>query len=139
MTKQDMKEKYMEYQILVQQFQQLQQNISILEKHVIDLIGLRDSLDSVKQTKLEQDTLVPLGGGIFLRGMLKDNKSVVMNVGSNVLVEKSVDDAKINVNRQLEELSNAIEQLQGEGADIASKIQELQIEFQSMRENALED
>jgi len=138
-NKEDIKEKYMEYQMLVQQFQQLQQNISALEKHIVDLRTLDDNLDSIKQTKLDHEALVPLGGGIFLKSVLKDNKNVIMGVGANVMVDKSVDDAKLSVNKQLAEVNNVIEQLQEEIVNVTSRIQELQIEFQSMRENALED
>lgn len=139
MAKQDMKEKYMEYQLLVQRIQQLQENISVLEAHLIDLVRLRESLDSVSQIKLDQDTLIPLGGGIFLRGILKDNKNVVMAIGSNIFIDKNLDDAKITVNKQLEEVNYAIKQLEEEGANLNSKAHELQTEFQNMRENALED
>ena len=134
MTNKNMKEKYMEYQILMQQLQQLQQNISALEKHIIDLRGLDDNLNSLSQTKINSETLMPLGSGIFLKGELKDNKTVIMNVGNNVCVEKNMVEARDTVNKQLEEVSIVLGQLQEEVDNTAVKLNEMQSELQSAKE-----
>ncbi len=137
-NKEDLKEKYMEFQMLMQQLQQLQQNVSALEKHVVDLRTLDGNLDTILDSKVDSETLMPLGSGIFLKGVLKDNKNVIMNVGSSVCVEKTVDEAKNTVSIQLSEVTNVLEQMQGEVSRLTERIQELQTEFQTLRENELE-
>ncbi len=137
--KEKLKEKYFEYQVAVQQHQQLQENISSLEKHMVDTRMLLDNLDSISKSNVDQDSLMPLGNGIFVRGSLKDNKTVVMNVGSGVCVEKTIDEAKDSVLKQIEEVNNITEQMQEEIFKLTSRIQELQDEFQLLSNKELED
>src|SRR3989338_2465361 len=127
-----LKEKYMEYQFLMQQLQQLQQNISALEQHILDLNNLYENLSYLNQSKVESEVLMPLGSGIFLKGELKDNKSVIMNVGNNVCVEKNIDEAKNTINKQLEEVINVLEQLKEEINNTTEKLSVLQTEFENM-------
>ncbi|MBI2148084.1 prefoldin subunit alpha [Candidatus Woesearchaeota archaeon] len=137
--KENLKEKYMEYQELVQQLQQLQQNITSLEKHIVDLSYLDDGLTQLKQTKVNDEVLMPFGSGIFLKGEIKDNNSVIMNVGNNVCVEKTVDEAKETVEKQLGDVTNVLEQLKEEVNNTVGKLNILQEDFSKVREEALEE
>ena len=123
------KDKYMEYQLLIQQLQQLHENINTLERHIIDLAALGESLNSIEGAKKNQEVLMPFGGGIFLRGMLADSEKVVMNVGANVCVEKTTNDSKAAINNQAEEIKMALEHLQNEAAKMTFRLRELQEEF----------
>ena len=132
-------ERYMEYQLLVQQYQQLQQNIQTLEKHVYDMNNLKENLDTISKTQINKETLIPLGSGIFLKGELKDNKNVIMNVGSDVFVEKNVEEAIKTVDKQFNEVNNLLEQMQEEIVRTHLKINEMQEEFKELREQKLEE
>jgi len=137
MNENKVKEKYMEYQLLMQQFQQLQENIGALEKHILELRVLDDNLSSLSKTKAGEETLMPLGSGIFVKGELKDNSNVVMNVGGGVCVEKSVDEAKDTVSIQLSDVTNVFTELQEEIMKTSEKLQSLQDEFKNMRMDEL--
>lgn len=128
-----MGDRYMEYQMLVQQLQQLQENINALEKHMEELSALNDNLGSLSEAKNGSEILMPFGGGIFLRGNLVDNKNIVMNVGSGVCVDKGADDARGYINNQFEEVKDALEQMQTEAVRITSILVELQKELQSTK------
>lgn len=134
-----LKEKYEEYQLLVQQLQQLQENSSGLESHTFNLATLMENLISIKDVKVNQEALIPLGSGIFLKGSLKDNSAVVMNVGSNICVEKNLDEAQQVISQQLNEVNQFLGQLQEEVVKTTHRIQELQSEFQTMRSEKLEN
>ena len=136
-NKENLKERYMEYQLLMQQLQQLQQNVSDLEKHVVDLNSLADNLNSLNDSEADGETLMPLGSGIFVKGTLKDNKNIIMNVGANVCVEKTVPEAKGVVSKQLNEVGGVIKQIQDEINNTTIRLQELQSEFQNLREEEL--
>ncbi len=133
----NLKEKYMEYQFLMQQLQQLQQNNSSLEKHISDLNSLKNNLENISKTKVNTESLMPLGSGIFLKSELKDNKTVIMNVGSNVCVEKNIDEAMIIVDKQLGEVVNVMETLQSEIMTTTSMLQEMQENFKKLRVDQL--
>ena|SRR3989344_1989539 len=133
------KEKYFEYQMLVQQLQQLQQNSNALDKHINDLVILQNNLGTISETKKDNETLIPLGSGIFLKGELKENSKVIMNVGSNVAVEKSVDDAQNTVASQLKEVSNVLDQIKEEINNTTESLKLLEKEFEETREESLRE
>ncbi len=130
MNESHIKERYMEYQFLMQQLQQLQENVSALEKHIGDLNSLNVNLTGIKQSKVNSEVLMPLGSGIFLKGELKDNSSVIMNVGNGICVDKTLEEAKDTVSKQLEEVTLVLEQLRDETTDTMEKLTVLQEEFQ---------
>ena len=136
-NKEKLKEKYMEYQLLMEQLQQLQENVSTLEKHTMELVFLTENLDSVSKTKIGQETLVPLGSGIFLKGSLKENSNVIMSVGSSVCIEKDIAEAKKTVSEQLGEVNQVLTQMQEEVGKTTFRLQELQNEFQGLKADSL--
>jgi len=92
-----------------QWIQQLQQNITNLEKHITELNKIDDNIETITKVELNQETLIPIGNGLFIRGTIKDTSKFIMNVGSGVCVEKTVDEA---LNQFLKkQLKNCIDKL----------------------------
>jgi len=97
MTMEDQKElneKYLEMQILDQQLKQVNQQLLNLDNQTLELQRIEENLGDLKETKNGTELLVALGGGIFSRAELKDNKTVLMNVGANVVIEKDIPSSK---------------------------------------------
>ncbi len=127
-------EKYLELQILNQQIRQLQQQIVNLENQVIELEVLEDNLEEIKKIKEGTEILVSLGAGIFAKASLKDSKKLIMNVGSNTMVKKEVDEAKKVVTDQIDQLKNLIQDISMELEHAVVRIQEAQKDIQEMVE-----
>jgi|SRR3989344_1019338 len=134
MDKEKLKEKYTEYQVLIQQLQQIHQNIENIDKHIQDLKNLDENLSSITNIQTNQETLMAMGSGIFLKGVLKDNKNLIMNVGSNIYLEKTTDEARETLNRQLSEVTVLSEQMKEQVNILVNRIQELQQEFKQLKE-----
>jgi prefoldin alpha subunit len=49
-----------------------------------------------------KESLISTGAGIYIRAVPKDTGAVLVEVGGNYVVEKSVDDAKVFVSKQVE-------------------------------------
>ncbi len=126
-------EKHLEYQYLVQQIQNIQQNLAAIEKHMLDLTSLNDNLLEISKIKSYDDVLIPFGGGIFFRGKISDSSNVVMNVGAGVCVVKSAENASSVISEQTEYANKNMEQLQEEFANIYVRIQELQAEIENTK------
>ena|SRR3989344_8384868 len=133
MSEERFQEKYMEYQGLVQQFQQLKENSQTLEKHILELNKLKENLDSLSKFNTGEEALMSLGSGIFLKGEFKDNNKVLMSVGSGICVEKNVEDAIKTVDRQMVEVVGFNEQIKMEVQKTVDNIQELQLELQNLQ------
>ena len=107
---------YMQFQILEQHIKQMQQQAATLNAQLLDLISTTHSLDDLKNVKPGTEILVPISSGVYIKGELKDNKNLIVNVGANTTVRKSLDDTKKIVEMQAEEMKGlqkqALEELQ---------------------------
>src|SRR3989338_2635633 len=130
MTTDNLQERYMEYQMLFQQMQQLKENSSALEKHILSLNDLKDNLNNIPSIKTGTESLMAIGNGLFLKSELKDNENVIMNVGSGVCVEKSIQDAINTIDKQLIDVKNILEEINLEINDTTERIYQLQEELQ---------
>ncbi len=89
-TENEIQEKYMQFQYLQQQLEQISQHLEMLNQQNADLDISINAVTELGKTKLGNELLAPIADGVFLRGELKDNKKLVINVGMNTTVEKTV-------------------------------------------------
>lgn len=121
--------KYMELQILGQQIKQIEQQLVNLNQQVTELKTLEDSLGEVKNVKEKTDFYAPLGGGIFLKSKLEDNKKVLMNVGSKIAVSKTIPEAKEIIKKQIEQIEDITKQMEEQMQQATMQSQVLQEEL----------
>ncbi len=105
--------KMLEYQLLSQQFGQLQQQLQTLDQQFEELEGLSLDLKSLKNQK-DAETFSSLGGGIFVETEIKESDSVLLSVGSNVLVKKNKEEAIKIIEKQKDELQKIRVQIETE-------------------------
>ncbi len=74
---------------------------NILERALIEA---RSALDTIKglASSIPEDVLVPVGAGVLLRGSPPSSDKVLVNVGANVVLEKSRDDAAAILEKRVE-------------------------------------
>lgn len=132
MEKEELQKKFLTLQILNEQAKQLQQQLILLEQQFAELSVLQESLNEIEKTKENSEILTPLGGGVFLRTKLQDNKKVLVNVGANVNLEKSVEETNILISMQIEEIKKILIQINGELQNIGLQSQLLQEEIQNI-------
>lgn len=128
-----LQECYVELQILEQQAIQVQQYLETLEQQKLELDRLLISLDELKNVK-DSRMFSPFGGGIYLDSELKNNKEILVNVGSGIIVRKSVDDAKELVNGQVGKINDAINEIAVGLHDNIVRIQSLREEIVKLSE-----
>ncbi|MBI4447341.1 prefoldin subunit alpha [Candidatus Woesearchaeota archaeon] len=123
---------YAEFRILSEQINQMQQHLSNLDHQLAELIQLQNALTDLESLKVGSKVLIPLGSGVFLQGELKDNKEIVMAVGSAVSVKKTVGDAKNIVEGQISEMKQITAQLEQELSQGAMQYRMVQHQLQHL-------
>ena len=113
MEQQELQQKYMEYQMIDQNIKQLQQQLETADQQIIAIMATVQSLDEYKTLKDGSEILVPLNNGIFTKATLKKEDSLLINVGSSVIVDKSVEDTKKLIEKQKGEMEKIKEQISG--------------------------
>lgn len=124
-----LQEKYMEYQMLEQMIVQLQSQMEAVDKQMVELLTIKQGLDDLKDAKKGSEMLVPLANGIFVKGELTDPDNLIINVGSNVAVNRTIQQTKELLEKQFEAMkemqASLMAQLQKYGTKAQSVQQEL--------------
>lgn len=128
----EINEKYFELQLLEQQLKQVNQQLLGLDNQLLELQRIKDNLDDIANTKKDTEMLVALGGGVFSKAELKDTSKVLMNVGSNIVVEKDIASSKMVVDHQMGQITDVIHQLEQEFQILAMNSQVLQQDLQQI-------
>ena len=88
-SEEEIKEKYMEFQTIQQQLQQLTEHVEQMNQQAAELEISINAIKELEKTPLNNEFLAPLANGIFVKGELKNNSNLIVNVGSNVTVERT--------------------------------------------------
>lgn len=115
-----LKEKYLQFQLVQQQIEHLSQQVEILDHQQATVkVSLR-AISTLATSPVGKELLAPIADGIFLKGELRDNQELIVNVGAGVAVEKSIPD----VITLLKEQQKAIAEKVREGQNVLQELQQ---------------
>jgi len=97
-------QKMMEYQMLDRRIKQLQQQMEIADSQLMEIMATLQSLDEFSGMKEGSDILFPLNNGIFAKGKLGKSDKLFVNVGSQVVVDKSIPETKEIIGKHRDEI-----------------------------------
>jgi len=130
-------EKYLELKFLEQKINQVNEQILELEKQSLTFNLLSENLEDIQKTKTGEKIFVPLGSGLFIESQLKDNKEVLINIGSDVFIKKDISEARIFIKEQIGQIESTIniidktlQKLVLESQKLQSELKELVYEIQ---------
>ena len=90
---QDWQEKYKHFQMLQEHIEQMTHHVQMLGQQSEELEISKNALVELTKTETGTEILAPLSNGIFIKSNLVDNKKVIVNVGSNTTVERTIPEA----------------------------------------------
>ncbi len=120
------KQKLVQYQQIEEQLKQFNNFFQELNEKSAEISGVIQALEDLKKTPTDKKILVPIASGIFIQGVLKDNKEVVLNVGEGVCVRKTIDETKKLLNKRLMD----VEAHKAEVARIIQQLGEVEIQLE---------
>ncbi len=109
MDKKEIEKKYMEYQLFDKKIKEMQEQISLMDQQLIEVMASLQSLDEYAKTEDKSEILVPLQNGIFAKAQLKKEDKLLVNVGSSLIVDKTIDGAKALIEKQKGQIEEARE------------------------------
>ena len=125
----EFQKKYLEFQLLNEKITHLQEQHSAIENHLNELSSLLSSLDEIKKLSNNNEILIPLSNNISAKAKIGNTEKLLVGVGSNILVEKSKDEAYSLIEEQRRELSIVMKKLEEELIKIVTRIKSLQEEL----------
>ena len=76
----------------------------------------------------QEESLVPIGIGVYLKVTVPQVRNLLVNVGSGVTIEKSKENARNYVELKIKEFDLALKQLQTQKEQVAIRMNQLQNE-----------
>ena len=120
-----------------EQAQKLLYQMQTLETYFADLIQKENTLINVLREarsaiesimslgeKLESDTLMPIGMGIYIKTKIISNQNVVINMGSGIAMEKNKTNAINYLEHRIKEIETAIKNTAIQKQDVALKLEQ---------------
>ena len=110
-------------QLLQQEIRKMEEEIVELEKRKLELDIVLSSLDEISKQKGDE-TLIPLGSGVFVKGKLLEKNKVFINVGADVVINKNVKEAKEIMEKQKEEITKLQQELENGLREFVKNVQQ---------------
>jgi len=124
-----------------QKISEMLQQSKILEAYMNDILGKEATVSRlITEAHLasqaiqglsssdQQESLVPIGIGVFLKVTVPQVTNLLVSVGSGVTIEKSKENAKNYVESRIKEFELAFQQIQSQKEQIAMRMNQLQNE-----------
>ena len=101
-----MKEKYAEFRMVMAQIKQMQEQLQAVDEKKQEIENAEAGVIQLKGASKGTKMLAPVTDGIFIQATLEDTDDVLVNVGSDICVKKTIDEASKILKEKQHELAN---------------------------------
>jgi prefoldin alpha subunit len=113
-----------ESRLLEESATEVQSRINMTNAALAELRVSSMTLKGLEEEKKDTQLFVPIGGGSYVKAKLESAETVVMGIGADVAVEKSVKEAKEELEARIAELEKTRDALGQQFNQFVGKIQE---------------
>ena len=114
----------LESRFLEETVNELQSRINMTNSAITELRVSSMTLEGLEKEKKGVQLFVPIGGGSYVKAKLETSKKVVVGIGADVAVEKTVKEAKVELEARIAELEKTWEALGQQFNQVVGRIQE---------------
>jgi prefoldin alpha subunit len=119
-----------------QQLESIDAQLQYLSTVLAEYQRAKVTVEQLHAADPNTEVLIPLGGGTFVNGSVKDTSNVLIGIGSCLVVEKSVDDALKKLDERIKKIQENQEKIVSIGQRIQTDAEELSQKTQKMMEEA---
>jgi prefoldin alpha subunit len=122
----------MESRYLEDTVKELQSRISRINSALAEMKLSSLTLEGLEKEKKGAQLFVPVGGGSYVKAKVETTKTVVVGIGADVAVEKSLKEAKVEVEARIAELEKTRDALGQQFNQVVGRIQENQAQVEEI-------
>ncbi len=111
---------------------ELQSRLGMMNSAITELRLSNVTLEGLENQKKGTQLFVPVGGGSYVKAKLETSKQVIVGIGADVAVEKSLQDAKADVETRLASMEQTRKALGEQLNQVVAKLQQNQSTMQQM-------
>ncbi len=94
----------MKFQIFESELSQIQNFMSRIEIQIREVTTLLENIKEFGKISTGEEILFPVADGIFAKGTLIQSEKLKVNVGQNIVVDKTIEETQELIEQQLENL-----------------------------------
>lgn len=114
-----------EYSMLAQLAEEMQKEITLVQNLIAEIDTASGTLKHIGELEEEKEVLIPIASGIYARVTMKKQEKFLVSIGSNVLVEKTLEQTLDFLKNQREELQKHLSRRLEELNRIVARIEEI--------------
>lgn len=134
-SREDVSRVVTEWQYLQSLAEVLKQRIDLALAAINEMEGTIQAIDELSKVVGETEVLFMLGANAYAKGRIVDTKKILVNVGANILVEKSLEDAKKFFESRIDTLRRVVAETQQQLASVTARISKLEPELRKIAES----
>lgn len=125
-----------ELQYLEGTAQAIQQRIGLIDAAMTEMQVANSTIEGLRNESVDTDVLMPIGGGSYIRAKLADNEKLIVGIGADVAIEKTLPEALESYNIRFSELQKARSALEQQIARVAARLEKGREELQKLAKEA---
>ncbi|MEM4258874.1 MAG: prefoldin subunit alpha [Candidatus Thermoplasmatota archaeon] len=106
--------------------------MQMVQAAMADMYKAKMTVESIQKTAQKSEILIPIGGGVYLQGMLGDTSKVLVGVGADIVIEKTSEEAVKKIDERIQSLSESQQKLLQMGQRLEQEAAELSKKTQKM-------
>jgi len=113
-----------ELRILEGTAEALQSRVNLVNAALTELMIASMTLEGLEKEKKNAPLFVPIGGGSYIKARLESANEVIVGMGANVSVERTIKEAKENLGNRISELEKTRTALGQQFTQVLEKIRD---------------
>jgi len=116
----------------------LQSRVNLVNAALTELTIASMTLEGLEKEKEDAPLFVPIGGGSYIKAKLESADKVIVGMGANVTVERTIKEAKENLGNRIAELEKTRITLGQQFAQVLGRIQDGRARLEEITEKLRE-
>lgn len=121
-----------ELNLLEGAYDEFQSRLNIINTGLTELRLAGSGLEGLKSEAQGSSILVPIGGGSYVKAEVSDAEKVIVGVGAGVAIEKTVEEAKESVGKQLAELEKVQLTIQQQLLQVIQRMEDIRTKVNAL-------
>ncbi|MCX8178970.1 MAG: prefoldin subunit alpha [Candidatus Aenigmarchaeota archaeon] len=124
-------EKISRYQVLGEKLKMYDNRRQLLSARIAEVEMCQSTLSEVEENK---ETIVPIGGGVFIKAVIKDSDKMIYMISRDTAVEMDKEKIKENMQKNKKTLEEALNMIENDMMKIQEEMMKLEPEIRSFIE-----
>jgi prefoldin alpha subunit len=126
----ELQQRVLAYRYLETRLQGLLKQRDIVANKIAEIISTLESLREIE--KNQKDVLFPLGSEAYVFGEVKEKDKLLVEIGANIALEKSLKEGKATLEKRKSELEKTLKDIQKEIIVVSASLENLAKDIEKM-------